>query len=177
MTLGDRLAVISGGELQQVGTPQDVYEHPANVFVAHFIGSPPMNLLHANASGGRVRAGELEVELAHVPDGPCVLGIRPESLSLIAPDDPRPSLRFRHRGRRAAGRRAAGPRLRQRPRRRRRTQAKRRRCLPPTRESRAEVTVKLDGRLRLKAGERVRLTVHPGEVYAFDAASGDALTG
>jgi hypothetical protein len=44
-------------------------------------------------------------------------------------------------------------------------------------ESRAEVTVKLDGRLRLKAGERVRLAVHAGEVYAFDAASGAALIG
>src|SRR5665648_143749 len=42
-------------------------------------------------------------------------------------------------------------------------------------ESRAEITAKLDGRLRLKAGERVRLAVHPGEVYAFDAATGDAL--
>ena len=42
MTLGDRLAVMSAGKLLQVGTPQDVYERPTNVFVAHFIGSPPM---------------------------------------------------------------------------------------------------------------------------------------
>ena len=42
-------------------------------------------------------------------------------------------------------------------------------------ESRAEITAKLDGRLRLKAGERVRLAIHPGEVYAFDAVTGDAL--
>ena len=176
MTLGDRLAVISGGELQQVGTPQDVYEHPANVFVAHFIGSPPMNLLAANASAGRVQAGELEVELAHVPDGPCVLGIRPESLSLIAPDDTRPSLQFDIEVVEPLGGellahgfvngRAASP-----------DASEETPLFAADPESRAEVTVKLDGRLRLKAGERVRLTVHPGEVYAFDAASGAALTG
>ena len=45
MTLGERIAVLSDGVLQQVGPPQEVYDHPANVFVAGFIGSPPMNLL------------------------------------------------------------------------------------------------------------------------------------
>ena len=176
MTLGDRLAVISGGELQQVGTPQDVYEHPANVFVAHFIGSPPMNLLRATASAGRAQAGDLSVELAHVPDGPCVLGIRPESLSLMAPDDPRPSRDFDIEvveplgGELLAhgfvnGRLASPDASEETP------------LFTGDSESRAEVTVKLDGRLRLKAGERVRLAVHAGEVYAFDAASGAALIG
>ena len=45
MTLGDRVAVMSGGRIQQLGTPQDVYDHPANLFVAGFIGNPPMNLI------------------------------------------------------------------------------------------------------------------------------------
>ena len=53
MTLGDRVAVLSDGVLQQLGAPQDVYDHPTNLFVAGFIGSPPMNLLRATASGGR----------------------------------------------------------------------------------------------------------------------------
>ena len=52
ITLGERIAVLSGGVLQQVGPPQEVYDHPANVFVARFIGSPPMNLLKGNATGG-----------------------------------------------------------------------------------------------------------------------------
>ena len=45
MTLADRIAVLSDGKLQQLGPPQEVYDRPANVFVAGFIGSPPMNLL------------------------------------------------------------------------------------------------------------------------------------
>ena len=52
MTLGDRVAVLSDGVLQQLGAPQDVYDHPTNLFVAGFIGSPPMNLLRASAVGG-----------------------------------------------------------------------------------------------------------------------------
>ena len=174
MTLGDRLAVMSAGRLQQVGTPQDVYEKPANVFVAHFIGSPPMNLLRATvAEGGRAQAGDLSVELPHVPAGPCIVGIRPDSLSLRGADDPGPALDFdievveplggellAHgtvRGRRASPDGAdAGD-------------------APAEAEPRAPVTARLDGRLRLKAGERVRLAVHPGEVYAFDAQTGAAL--
>ena len=70
MTLGDRIAVITGGGLQQVGTPQDVYEHPANLFVAHFIGSPPMNLLAANASAGRVQAESSRSSLPACPTVP-----------------------------------------------------------------------------------------------------------
>ena len=49
MSLADRIAVLSAGELQQIGTPDEVYDRPANVFVAEFIGSPPMNLLAGDA--------------------------------------------------------------------------------------------------------------------------------
>ena len=59
MTLGERVAVMSNGVLQQLGAPQDVYDHPANLFVAGFIGSPPMNLLRAEARGGVASAGDL----------------------------------------------------------------------------------------------------------------------
>ena len=62
MTLGDRLAVISDGKLQQLGAPQEVYDHPANVFVAGFIGSPPMNLLRGRATDGRVAAGDFVID-------------------------------------------------------------------------------------------------------------------
>ena len=51
MTMGSRVAVLEGGRLQQVGAPQEVYDRPANVFVAQFIGSPPMNVLPAGALG------------------------------------------------------------------------------------------------------------------------------
>jgi len=51
MTMGDRIAVMNKGELQQIGTPEELYEHPANVFVARFIGSPAMNLLPSSVLG------------------------------------------------------------------------------------------------------------------------------
>src|SRR3954470_10664692 len=54
MSLAHRIAVLSEGELQQIGTPDDVYDRPANIFVAEFIGSPPMNLLEATRDGDGV---------------------------------------------------------------------------------------------------------------------------
>jgi ABC-type sugar transport system ATPase subunit len=51
MTMGDRIAVMSKGELQQLGTPEELYEHPANTFVARFIGSPAMNMLPSSVIG------------------------------------------------------------------------------------------------------------------------------
>jgi multiple sugar transport system ATP-binding protein len=80
MTLGDRIAVMNGGCLQQLGPPQDVYDRPANVFVAGFIGSPAMNLLKARARGGTVTAGDLRVPAETVADGELILGLRPEVL-------------------------------------------------------------------------------------------------
>jgi ABC-type sugar transport system ATPase subunit len=80
ITLGERIAVLSDGVLQQVGPPQEVYDHPANVFVAGFIGSPPMNLLAGTALDGRVTVGEVELERAGAPDGEVLVGIRPEGL-------------------------------------------------------------------------------------------------
>jgi multiple sugar transport system ATP-binding protein len=83
MTLGDRVAVMRAGALQQVGTPAELYEDPLNLFVAGFIGSPAMNFMPAEISGGRVKLpiGEAglgdEVRGAH--DGPVVAGLRPES--------------------------------------------------------------------------------------------------
>jgi ABC-type sugar transport system ATPase subunit len=177
MTLGDRLAVISGGELQQVGTPQDVYEHPTNVFVAHFIGSPPMNLLRATASGGRVRAGELTIDRPDVLEGPCTLGIRPDSFFLAQADDGRPSVTFQVEvveplgGEVLAHGRIAGqlasPDIV--------PAGAEKEILTDAPASMAPITVSLDGRLRLQAGEQLRLAVQPAETYLFDEASGRAL--
>ena len=58
MTMGDRIAILKDGDLQQVGTPLELYEQPANLFVARFIGTPPMNVLRGVVDGGRVRCGE-----------------------------------------------------------------------------------------------------------------------
>jgi multiple sugar transport system ATP-binding protein len=83
MTLGDRVAVMRAGALQQVGTPAELYEQPVNLFVAGFIGSPAMNFMPAEVSGGKVK---LPIGEADVPegagsgrDGKMVAGLRPES--------------------------------------------------------------------------------------------------
>src|SRR5437867_7235335 len=80
MTLGDRIAVMNAGRVQQIGRPQEVYRHPANLFVAGFIGSPPMNLLRGSVREGRVQAGDLQFARGGVPDGDVVVGVRPEAL-------------------------------------------------------------------------------------------------
>lgn len=84
MTLGDRVAVLRRGFLQQVASPRELYEQPVNMFVAGFIGSPPMNFLPAVVAGGRLRLPFLEVDLPaaaadKVADGQLLIaGLRPE---------------------------------------------------------------------------------------------------
>ena len=80
MTLGDRIAVLNGGVLQQLGTPEEVFRAPVNLFVAAFMGTPSMNLLRGEVTGGELRAGDLVVPAPGAPDGCVVLGFRPEAL-------------------------------------------------------------------------------------------------
>ncbi len=83
LTLGDRVAVVNDGRIQQVATPRALYSAPANTFVAGFIGSPPVNLvptvLTSYRAGVRARVGPWEVDLPLMPTGPVVLGLRPEA--------------------------------------------------------------------------------------------------
>ena len=83
MTLGQRVAVMRDGRIQQVDTPQALYRDPVNLFVAAFIGSPAMNLVEAQLEGDAVEFGGHRIPLqpGHRPDakGTVVLGIRPES--------------------------------------------------------------------------------------------------
>ena len=94
LTMGDRIAVLAGGLLQQVGTPQEMYEHPANEFVAGFIGSPAMNLGKFKVEGNVAKLGTAEVPLsqatldAMVPEdeGKITIGFRPEGLEVVSED-------------------------------------------------------------------------------------------
>ncbi len=88
MTLGDRVAVMRAGVLQQVGSPAELYSRPKNLFVAGFIGSPAMNFMIGEVSGGTLKLPIGEVDAAAlgdskvlegVPDGRVIVGIRPES--------------------------------------------------------------------------------------------------
>ena len=82
MTLGDRLCVMAGGEVQQIGTPDEIYNHPANTFVAAFMGSPPMNLIAAEVRSGVLHVGGTVVTSVPTSDGPVTIGARPEHLRL-----------------------------------------------------------------------------------------------
>lgn len=87
MTLGDRIAVLDHGVVQQVAPPLELYRDPANLFVAGFIGSPAINLLPGRIEGGVCRVAGGEVPASGVPEGDCFLGIRPEHLT-PDPDGP-----------------------------------------------------------------------------------------
>ena len=84
MTLASRIVVLKGGHVQQIGTPEEIYDRPANTFVADFMGSPPMNLVPAEVRDGAVIVGDARIEMPVPPGlaGPVTLGIRPEHLAL-----------------------------------------------------------------------------------------------
>ena len=82
MTLADRIVIMREGRIQQIGTPDRIYNDPANTFVAGFIGSPPMNLIEGRASGGRFEAPGVAVDGLAAPDGPVTLGVRPEDCTV-----------------------------------------------------------------------------------------------
>jgi multiple sugar transport system ATP-binding protein len=86
MTLATRIAIMNKGVLQQLGTPRELYDRPANTFVATFIGSPAMNLIPGAVCGSKVHLeGGIELPLmAPAPDGPTLLGLRPESITEAA---------------------------------------------------------------------------------------------
>jgi len=81
MTMGDRVAVLKDGVLQQVDTPRNLYEKPQNVFVAGFIGSPAMNLLTASVSSGKAMLGNLGIAVPSTAGSSVTVGIRPEALA------------------------------------------------------------------------------------------------
>ncbi len=79
MTLADRIVIMEGGLIQQIGTPSEIYATPANTFVAGFIGSPPMNLLPGRIENGAFSANGVRVDGLPMPDaGDVILGFRPE---------------------------------------------------------------------------------------------------
>jgi len=97
MTLGDRIALLEGGRLRQVGAPQELWERPADTFVAGFVGSPPMNLLEAAVAHGALALGGQRLALppaARAALGAAervVVGVRAESFAPVAAE-PRPAL-------------------------------------------------------------------------------------
>jgi multiple sugar transport system ATP-binding protein len=176
MTLGDRIAVLSAGRLQQIGAPQEVYDHPANVFVAGFIGSPPMNLLRGSVRDGQVSAGDLVFARSGVPDADVIVGIRPEGLRPVGPEDPGPGFELHVDVVEPLGdevmvhgtvsARDAGVQI---------EPEEATLLADAVEEDRAAVTVRLEPDVRPEPGSSVHLSVDPAGVHLFDGDSGLAI--
>jgi multiple sugar transport system ATP-binding protein len=91
MTMGDRVAVMKLGVLQQVDTPLKLYDKPANLFVAGFIGSPQMNLMEGTAVDGDVKVGKYTVPVDPAAErkmsGRVTVGVRPESWRIVTAEE------------------------------------------------------------------------------------------
>ncbi len=91
LTLADRIAVMKGGVIQQLAEPQEIYNRPANLFVAGFIGSPSMNMLQGAVADGVFVAGDIALDMAGydggamIDRGKVILGLRPEHLTIRDP--------------------------------------------------------------------------------------------
>jgi multiple sugar transport system ATP-binding protein len=186
MTLGHRVAVLRDGVLQQLDTPQELYHHPLNVFVAAFIGSPAMNLVEAHVERGIAQAGELSIPLPPEMDGvdgrDIVLGIRPTDFELDAVADPHlPRITVRPeviedlgpelelifavnapRPRPELTHAAAGG-----------SSVQDGRLLAD--DERSLMTARVQLRASFEAGETVELAVNHGRVYLFDPETGRAF--
>ena len=83
MSISDMIVVMKEGVVQQIGKPQDVYDDPVNLFVAKFLGTPPINVLDGRVQDGKVMIGEDAVlEISGVADQDVYVGIRPEGFEL-----------------------------------------------------------------------------------------------
>ena len=156
MTLGHRVAVLKDGRLQQVGPPRALYERPANLFVAGFIGSPAMNLCSvALGSNGSVSLGGVDVPVAGpVGGGRLVVGLRPESLELAADGIPARVEVVEDVGADAFVF-----------------------CAAELDGESTRLVARTEARKAPQQGERVSLRPRPDEAHLFDAASGERLNG
>ncbi|TRW98891.1 sn-glycerol-3-phosphate ABC transporter ATP-binding protein UgpC [Paracoccus sp. M683] len=154
MTMADKIVVMNDGRVEQIGAPLDLYDNPANLFVAGFIGSPAMNMIQGALAGASFAAsdGQALPVPSRLPDGaaagPLVYGIRPEGIALggdipltVEVTEPTGSETY------VAGQMGGAP-----------------------------VTCVFRERVAAKPGEVINISIDPGAVHLFDAASGTRLT-
>ena len=158
--MGDRIAVLKDGLLQQVGTPRDLYEKPNNVFVAGFIGSPAMNLFPAHLAEGGVQFGDTVVGIeadtlgkAHGTD--VTIGVRPEDIQVAPADGKGLSVVVDLVEELGADGYLYGH--------------------ADVNGKRTDIVARVDGRMHPNAGDKVYLTATPHHVHLFDIESGDRL--
>jgi ABC-type sugar transport system ATPase subunit len=148
MTIADRLAVFMEGRIVQIGTPDEVFDRPANVAVAGFIGSPPMNLMPAQVRGHSLTVDGVPVPLDRPlgPDGDVTLGIRPGAVRLAGQGLPARVELVENLGDTTIVDFATGDRL---------------------------VKMRSEGLPGVREGDTVHLAFAPRAIHLFDAATGD----
>jgi multiple sugar transport system ATP-binding protein len=160
MTMGDRVAVMKDGYLQQVDTPLNLYDRPVNLFVAGFIGSPQMNLMSAVAHNGQAKIGDylvpVDEEASKKMKGDIVVGVRPETWRLVSSEAdglPVTVTVVEELGSDAFVYGTSG-----------------------VEGAPANVIVRVNGRDTVHKGETIHVTTDPHHVHVFDAVSGERLS-
>jgi multiple sugar transport system ATP-binding protein len=160
MTMGDRVAVLKDGVLQQVGSPLEVYDRPANLFVAGFIGSPAMNLIPAAAADGRARIGDYEVAIdrgaATKATGPITIGVRAEAWRVVPEGHGGLPVRVTVVEELGADAYVYG--------------------MSDVDGRGEQVVVRVDGRAGHEKGKTLWVTTDPHQVHVFDTATGGRLS-
>jgi len=160
MTMGDRVAVMKDGYLQQVDTPLGLYDRPVNLFVAGFIGSPQMNLMEATAGDGAARIGEYAVPVdptaARKMSGRITVGVRPEAWQLVSADAGGLPVRVTVVEELGADAFVYGS--------------------SGVEGTPSNIIVRVNGRDAVRKGETIHVTTDPRNVHVFDTDSGERLS-
>ena len=160
MTMGDRVAVMKLGELQQVDTPLGLYDRPVNLFVAGFIGSPQMNLLEAHAKDGQAQIGQYLVPVdptaSRKMQGDITVGVRPEAWRLVSENEGGLPVKVTVVEELGADNYVYGTSDVE--------------GVPST------IIIRVTGRGRLHKGETLYVTTDPEHVHVFDTESGERLS-
>ena len=160
MTMGDRVAVMDKGYLQQVDTPLNLYDKPVNLFVAGFIGSPQMNLMEGHAVDGQIALGEYQVPVdptaSRKMQGNVTLGVRPEAWRVVSESEGGLPVKVTVIEELGADSYVYGtsdvP------------------GMPPS------IIVRVSGRRSMQKGETIYVTTDPDSVHVFDTDTGERLS-
>jgi multiple sugar transport system ATP-binding protein len=190
MTLGERVAVLRDGILQQVDTPQNLYNHPQNLFVAAFIGSPPMNLVEAEVRGNQIGFSGISFPLPDGSDlsafegGGVILGIRPSDMedTAVWPEGDLPTMEARAEVTEELGSEVnviftvdAPPVATEDLRAAIADESGEEPVILAGEEPRCVFVARVDARTTVGPGDVIRLSVDPARFHFFDPATGRAI--